>query len=178
MEDKGQQLSLPFLAPLTQSSVHPPTAPVDLSAGVEHNPDIYCRVLNALLDNGELRIGQLRALLDRIGARNAPIGAYTDMAINRGDAIRSEDRLITTCRSETSRCGPRWGHGGLLGLLISRLAESRSTRSKSIQSSRAARFWSLGNRFAAWDMRILEAAKTGEASRLSRNECSQAVRST
>ena len=155
MEDKGQQLSLPFLAPLTQSSVHPPTAPVDLSAGVEHNPDIYCRVLNALLDNGELRIGQLRALLDRIGARNAPIGAYTDMAINRGDAIRSEDRLIL------QPAALKRADVALDGVMVAFSDSSYRDWLNLVQRDpnqfnpvERRDFWSLGNRFAAWDMRI------------------------
>jgi hypothetical protein len=154
-EPAGRQLSLPFLAPKTETTSLPPTAPVDLSAGVEHNPDIYCRVLNALLDNGELRIGQLRALLDRIGARNAPIGAYTDLAVQRGDAIRVEDRLVI------QPAGVQRESVALDGVMVAFSdPEYRSWLDlvrrdpKNYNPVERRDFWALGNRFAAWDLRV------------------------
>ena len=122
---------------------------------MEHNPDIYCRVLNALLDNGELRIGQLRALLDRIGARNAPIGAYTDMAINRGDAIRLEDRLIlqpaALKRADVALDGVMVAFSDSAYRAWLTLVQRDPNLFNPVERRD---FWSLGNRFAAWDMRI------------------------
>ena len=157
------QLSLPFLAPLTETTSLPPTAPVDLRAGVEHNPDIYCRLLDALLDNGELRIGQIRALLDRIGARNAPIGAYTELAVLRGDATREEDRLIISPSGIVRR------DIAIDGVMIAFSdPEYRSWLSlvekdpRSFNPVERRDFWALGNRFAAWDLRVFGARQRAE----------------
>ena len=97
---RGEQLLLPFLAqaPVTAPSevLADMAAPVDLRAGTEDNPDIYARLLRVLLDHGELSTSQLRAVLDRIGAQDAPLGPYADMAVRRGDARRDGDRLVLT----------------------------------------------------------------------------------
>lgn len=65
-----------------------------LDAGREYNPDVYRYLLSALLDHGELSLGQVRALLDRASVNEAPIGGYIDLALGRGDAARVEERIV------------------------------------------------------------------------------------
>lgn len=90
--DAADQLALP-LAPPPRT----PQAPtLDLSAGRDHNPDLYRVILGALLDHGELTLGHLRALLDRVGAHEAPLGGYVELALARGDAARIQERLVCT----------------------------------------------------------------------------------
>lgn len=69
----------------------------------EHDPDVYRYVYAALLDHGELSLGQLRALLDRAGADAVPIGGYVDLALARGDARRVGERLVTTAEGARRR---------------------------------------------------------------------------
>ena len=91
---QGTQLSLPF--GLLQDQQAREEEPVNLKAGLERSPDVYARLYRALLDHGELSTSQLRALLDRIGGGNCPLGPYAEMAVRRGDARRQGDRLIVT----------------------------------------------------------------------------------
>ena len=87
---KSVQLDLPLgLAP-----EGPQMPQVILGAGRDWNPDVYRYLLGALLDHGELSLGHVRALLDRAGATELPIGGYVDMALARGDAHRIEDRIV------------------------------------------------------------------------------------
>jgi len=87
-----EQLDLPLAAEDTRAQ--PPELTLD--AGREYNPDVYRFLLESLLDHGELTLGNVRALLDRAGAREAPIGGYVDLALARGDASRVEDRLVVS----------------------------------------------------------------------------------
>lgn len=89
--DEGQ-LSLPL--PQTGR----PAAAPELArlAGAAFSPDIYRWTLSVLLDHGELTLGHVRALLDRAGAQEAPIGAYVDLAEERGDSVRVDERLVAT----------------------------------------------------------------------------------
>jgi hypothetical protein len=99
---QGEQLLLPFgtrRAPDDLEDGPPPQpkpSPVRHQPGVEDNLDIYTRLLCSLLDNGELRTGHLRALLDDMGASDVPLGPYAELAVRRGDAIRIEDRLVAS----------------------------------------------------------------------------------
>lgn len=91
------QLSLPFPASFAEGGGEPEVrSPADLRAGIEDNPDLYARLLRLLLDHGELSLGHVRALLDRSGAADAPLGSYCEMAVRRGDARRLGDRLVAT----------------------------------------------------------------------------------
>lgn len=90
----AQQLALDFGAPPPPPAVVPP--PLDLRAGVERSPHAYRVVLRALLDHGELSLGQLRAVLDRQGGQDCPVGSYVEMALRRGDAWRVGERIITS----------------------------------------------------------------------------------
>ncbi|MFZ5477498.1 MAG: hypothetical protein ACOZNI_12050, partial [Myxococcota bacterium] len=70
--------------------------PVDLRAGADDNPDVYARVLRALLDHGELSTAQLRGVLDAAGAESVGIGGYVAMALRRADAARVGETLVVT----------------------------------------------------------------------------------
>ncbi len=89
----AQQLSLDFVPAPAAPAVLPD---LDLSAGAEHSPHAYRVVLRALLDHGELSLGQLRAVLDRSGGRDCPLGSYVEMAVRRGDAWRIGERIVTS----------------------------------------------------------------------------------
>lgn len=62
--------------------------------GRECDPDLLRHVAGVLLDHGELSLGGLRAILDRAGVPEAPIGGYIDLLLVRGDAVRLEERLV------------------------------------------------------------------------------------
>jgi len=85
---------MPFAAPRPPPLHSPDTA--DLSAGLAESPDLYRQVLCALLDAGELRSGCIRSLLDNLGAEDAPLSRYIEMALRRGDATRSGEHLVIT----------------------------------------------------------------------------------
>ncbi len=93
------QLSLP----LPQGSRPTPAPELARLAGAAFSPDIYRWTLSVLLDHGELTLGHVRALLDRAGAQEAPIGAYVDLAEERGDATRMEDRLVASSAAVSRR---------------------------------------------------------------------------
>jgi hypothetical protein len=86
------QLELPLVA----RDLDPTAARLGVTAGRDYNPDVYRYVLSCLLDHGEIGPGHLRALLDRAGVSDAPIGGYIDLAIARGDAVRIDERLVAT----------------------------------------------------------------------------------
>ncbi len=89
---EDHQLELPLVAKTTA----PEPLRLGLKAGRDYNPDVYRFVLCALLDHGELSLGQVRALLDRAQVTEAPLGGYVDLALSRGDAVRLEERLVAT----------------------------------------------------------------------------------
>jgi hypothetical protein len=88
------QLALPFPVP---SDPEPMTqTQVSLRGDSGDEPEVYRIVLGALLDHGELAPGHLRALLDRSGARDVPVGDCMQLALQRGDAHRIQDRLVVS----------------------------------------------------------------------------------
>ena len=89
----AQQLKLEFGAPQRKDA---PPPRIDLGAGAERSPDAYRVVLRALLDHGELSLGQIRAVLDASGGRDCPVGSYIEMALRRGDAWRIGEKLVTS----------------------------------------------------------------------------------
>ncbi len=91
----GTQMNLRF-TPSSTAYAGRGAKGVDLRAGTEHNPDVYARLLKALLDHGELTTGHIRALLDEMDARDCPLGGYVEMALRRQDAVRLGDRLVVT----------------------------------------------------------------------------------
>lgn len=90
-EDHGQ-----LTLPLAQVPHVAPTPPVHEGPGRAFHPDLYRFILCTLLDHGELTLGHLRALLDHAGADDVPLGAYVELALARGDALRRDDRLVVT----------------------------------------------------------------------------------
>ena len=98
LADEGSQLLLP-LAQIPISEPEPPTK----ASGRSFSPDVYRYLLCYLLDHGELTLGHLRGLLDRIGADDVPIGGYVDLAIVRGDAVRVDERLVVTAGAVSRR---------------------------------------------------------------------------
>lgn len=85
-----EQLSLP----LAQATVAAPTAAFTRSGGRSFNPDIYRYLLCAVLDQGEITLGHVRGMLDRAGASDVPIGAYVDLALERADVVKLDERLV------------------------------------------------------------------------------------
>jgi len=164
-EPQGKQLAFSFASPdnqpKTAKAAVTKVATVDLRAGTENNPDIYARLLTALLDHGEITTGQIRALLDGMGARDCPLGGYVDMAIQRADATRHADRLIVTSGATARR--EFAGDGVLIALTdpsyrayLLALAEAENT--PVAQRERAM----LSTQFAAWDRRIFGDTLTEE----------------
>lgn len=168
---RGQQLALPFPTLRPAADVTEPD--VDLRAGLERSPDVYGRLYRVLLDQGELTTSQLRAVLDRIGGTDCPLGGYAEMAVRRGDARRLGERLVVTPgairRREFAQDGVlvaltdpdyrRWLRGLLdraRGLVVdpdeSHGGVGARLDAKAILASREHE--RLGRRFATWDLRI------------------------
>lgn len=85
-----------LLLPLSQAPHVEPAPPLTRISGRSFSPDIYRYLLCFLLDHGELTLGHVRGLLDRAGAGDVPIGSYVDLALERGDAVRVDERLVVT----------------------------------------------------------------------------------
>lgn len=156
-EPQGRQLAFSFSGSSGTSDA-PPKAPakeprVDMRAGTEHNPDIYARLLSAMLDHGEVTTGQIRALLDDMGARDCPLGGYVEMATRRSDATRHADRLIVTTGAAERR---EFASDGVLIALtdpsyrthILDLSEASDDPMAKRDRTKASK------RFSAWDQRI------------------------
>ncbi len=88
----AEQLALP----LGQGRLALETASPARLAGTSFSPDLVRLLLVALLDHGELTLGQVRGLLDNAGANEAPLGGYVEHLIARGDAVRVDERLVVT----------------------------------------------------------------------------------
>lgn len=154
----GRQLGLPFgQAPARRD-------PPRLSPGQDsgESPDLYRRVLLALLDNGELSTAQLRGVLDEVGARDAPLPPCLEMISRRGDAVRLDDRLIVTrgavLRREAAEdailvalTDPLYRE--YLGLLQGPGTGS-GTSSGAAELAARNRLSRLASRFARWDLRV------------------------
>jgi hypothetical protein len=147
------QLDLP-LTP-TVRSLAPPTNMPDLAG--EHDPALYRYLLGALLEFGELTLGHIRALLDRAGANDAPVGGYIAMASARGDASRVDNRLVLTAEAAA--------HGELAestpAVILSdpgyRLWLDDLVRDDEVS---AARRRSRAHRYAPWDTRLFGESPT------------------
>lgn len=148
----GTQMSLRFTpGPVTAGTAS--SQGVDLRAGTEHNPDIYARLLQALLDHGELTTGHIRALLDEMGGRDCPLGGYVEMALRRQDATRAGDRLVVTAGAVQRR---EVADDGVLTALTDPAYRGYLTLMLTPEASPATRreLDGLARRFASWDLRI------------------------
>jgi hypothetical protein len=148
----GTQMNLRF-GPSTGTAGRAGASRVDLRAGTEHNPDVYARLLTALLDHGELTTGNVRGLLDAMGARDCPLGGYIEMALRRHDAVRAGDRLILTAGAVARR---EVAGDGVLTALTDPAYRSYLSLLRSPSDSRASQRErdGLARRFSAWDQRI------------------------
>jgi len=159
---QGAQLALPF----PRARPPPEPAPVDLRAGLEESPDVYRRLLTTLLDHGELSTGQVRSVLDEMGGRDAPLGAYIDMAIRRGDAWRIDEKLVASRGAARRRevvedsalvalTDPLYREY-LAGLdaATAALARTRSGQASPEDVQLRSRLSRLSARFSAWDLRV------------------------
>ena len=157
---QGEQMMLPFGARNTTDVLEdgpapaPSPAPVDHAPGVDDNLDIYTRRL-ALLDNGELRTGHLRALLDEMGAQDVPLGPYAEQAIRRGDAVNGRPTRGDGRRNPTSwrRCRPSSGRPHRLRLPTMAPAGTPGTASSHPCSAASERPTSDGS---FWDYRVFD----------------------
>jgi hypothetical protein len=158
---RGTQISLRFPSTGTVGIPAQSTHGVDLRAGTENNPDVYARLLQALLDHGELTTGQVRGILDAIGARDCPLGGYVEMALRREDATRSGDRLIVTASAVQRR---EVADDGILTALTDPTYRAYLDQLCDTEDSLLARreLDSLSRRFTAWDVRIFGERLTPE----------------
>jgi hypothetical protein len=142
------QLTIPFTPP------RPPTPrlpdAVDFTAGTSESPDLYRLLLCTLLDAGELRTGCIRAILDDLGGMDAPLSRYIEMALRRGDAVRSGEHLVVTPGAIRRRA----------------LADDVLLVALSDPDYRAALLSPPGSgaraRFATWDARLFGGSATSE----------------
>ena len=100
-DEDERQLGLP-LAHAAWAERPPALSPSGSTAG-EFDPDAYRYVLASLLDQGELSMGHLRALLDKAGAEGAGLGGLLELARTRGDAVRVDERLVATAGAAARR---------------------------------------------------------------------------
>ena len=156
----AQQLSLDFLPAPAAPTVIPA---LDLAAGAERSPHAYRIVLRSLLDHGEISLGQLRAVLDRSGGRDCPVGSYVEMALRRGDAWRIGERIVTSFGAvwrqdvadsalAVALSDPAWrGH-------LETVFEAARGESRAIEALRRASPQAI-----AWDRALFPNAATAEA---------------
>ena len=146
----AHQLALPFGARLPP----PPKRRLKSVGATEFNPDAYHYLLGGLYDYGELRLNQIRGLLDRAGAAHAPIGGYIRMVVERGDAERVSESLVATAAGSRRL--------DLLDSTSSILLSDPAYRSylsdclRSSSDLAAARRWrQQQSRYRSWDDRIV-----------------------
>ncbi|MCB9743522.1 MAG: hypothetical protein H6741_05805 [Alphaproteobacteria bacterium] len=156
---KAHQLSLNFAAPGRST---PKPEPLDLRAGVEESPDVYRVLLRALLDNGELSLGQIRALLDASGGQEVPITGYVTMALRRGDAHRVGDHLIATWGSVWRREIAETVAGVALSDPDYRDYLTQLRAAAAGDPGAAARYGRMRQRYAGWDRRVFGESTTPE----------------
>jgi hypothetical protein len=121
------------------------------------DPAVYRAVLQALLDEGELAVSQLSAVVEGLGLE-APVGLYAEMAVRRGDAQRlvdgSLDKLVVTPAAIARR---------ELSDTVASVALSDPDYRGYLEVLRAvgqgdlgaaARYGKLRTRFRCWDARI------------------------
>lgn len=147
--EEERQIALPLA-----TAPRAPAAAIPVRGGREYNPDVYRLLLAGLLDYGELTLGQMRALLDRSGAADAPVGGYVDMALSRGDAVRIGDTLAVTPSAVRRRA--------LVGTTTSIiLSDPRyrayldDLRAAGDDREAGARRDAVAGRYRAWDRRLL-----------------------
>lgn len=90
------QLSLPLLA-IEEGEESADTVPATPRPWSSLNdPDGYRTLLCTLLDQGEIELGRLRALLDQEGAQGLELSGVVSLAVERGDAVQIDGTLVVT----------------------------------------------------------------------------------
>ncbi len=89
----GSQLRLGFPRPRAPVTGYRLRVTAGHSVELE-DPAAYRAVLQALLDEGELAVEQVGAVLRELGLPAAPAGVYADTAVRRGDASREQGQLV------------------------------------------------------------------------------------
>jgi len=150
---QAEQLALPLVDSPPSKRAHILPEPSADEALIP-NPEVYLFIYHALLDNGELTLGQLRALLDQAGGRERPVGTYLEMAQRRGDLLRVGEQLVITRgavarrRSSDSPSGVALTDPGYREYLdVLRQVSSGDGR-------HALRYGRLRHRYASWDVRV------------------------
>lgn len=149
-EPADHQLPLPLAVP-------PDTGPHHLSPGParDADPDVFRWVYEALLDHGELTLGQLRGLLDRAGVSELPIGGYVDLLLSRQDATRIGERLVIT----TGGVSRRQAASSTTGIILSHARYRQwldDVRRVALGDREAEiRMAEVTRTFRAWDQRLL-----------------------
>jgi hypothetical protein len=146
--EEERQLALPLSHPSVAAR------PVSLQGrSAEHDPEAYRLVLGALLEHGELSLGQIRALLDRADATDMPLGGLAELAVQRGDAVRLDERLVTTrgavARRDLAASVPSIvlsdpGYRAYLGDAVEAVTDRKA----------AIRRDAVAHKFKAWDRRL------------------------
>lgn len=95
-ESGRTQLSLPLAAPedVEESPKEPESPPREWAS--LNDPDGYRALLCTLLDQGEIELGRLRALLDQEGAQGLELSGVIGLAVERGDAVQIDGTLVVT----------------------------------------------------------------------------------
>jgi hypothetical protein len=155
-EAEPEQLALPL------SAAAPPPAPSLLPSGAEEelvpNLEVYLFVYRAVLEHGELTLGQLRALLDEAGGRDRPVGTYVEMAQRRGDVQRVDERLVVTRGAVARRASADSATGVALTDPGYREYLKVLRQVAGGAGPRARAYGRLNHRYARWDDRVFGAA--------------------
>ena len=95
-ESTRPQLSLPLSPPEeVEDHAAAPAVPQREWASI-NDPDGYRVLLCTLLDQGEIELGRLRALLDQEGAQGLELSGVIGLAVERGDAVQIDGTLVVT----------------------------------------------------------------------------------
>ena len=155
---RGAQLRLPLQGGAPRVGAGLATARVD-NGELPESPDVFARLLLALLDHGVLATHHIRAVLDHVGGSELPLGPYVQMALRRGDATRTVAGLAATAGAAARHQVA--GDGVLVALTdpdYRTWLEELLTPADGPEST--ARRRQLAVRFRRWDLRLFGEALT------------------
>ena len=144
------QLAMPLAPPADVAPHHLQPGPAR-----DADPDVFRWVYEALLDHGELTLGQLRGLLDKAGVSDLPIGGYVDLLLARGDARRLGERLVATSGGVSRRQAASSTTGIILSHARYRQWLDDVRRSALGDREAEIRMNQVERTFRAWDQRLL-----------------------
>lgn len=148
-----EQLALPLVStpPGEIARVLPAAGPDE---EVVPNPEVYLFIYRTLLENGELNLGQLRAVLDQAGGRDRPVGTYVEMAQRRGDVLRVGEQLVVTRGAIQRRDSADSPTGIVLTDPGYREYLDVLRQVAGGEGRHALRYGRLRHRYASWDARV------------------------